>query len=159
MYRINLSSNDKHAGNIYTNRRRMNKKTLIAALLALVALTGQGQVKSGLDLCLRDEATGEWLIGLFDEFAVYDCEYWDYAKADTLKGDFVLAKGSERLHLKLKDGILKINKKKHRVTKLTGQTLPDYPVKDESNFANNGYRGGKATLRGMVINVPEEAVR
>ena len=133
----------------------MNKKTLIAALLALVALTGQGQVKSGLDLCLRDEATGEWLIGLFDEFAVYDCEYWDYAKADTLKGDFVLAKGSERLHLKLKDGILKINKKKHRVTKLTGQTLPDYPVKDESNFANNGYRGGKATLRGMVINVPE----
>ena len=43
----------------------MNKQTIITALLALVALAGQGQVRSGLDLCLRDEVTGEWLIGLF----------------------------------------------------------------------------------------------
>lgn len=34
----------------------MNKKTIITALLALIAMTGQGQVKSGLDLCLRDWA-------------------------------------------------------------------------------------------------------
>ena len=44
----------------------MNKKTIITALLALVAMTGQAQVRSGLDLCLRDETTGEWLIGLFE---------------------------------------------------------------------------------------------
>ena len=37
----------------------MNKKTIITILLALVAVAGQAQVKSGLDLCLRDEATGE----------------------------------------------------------------------------------------------------
>ena len=55
----------------------MNKKTIITILLAVVAMTGQAQVKSGLDLCLRDEATGEWLIGLFDEYAIYDCEYWN----------------------------------------------------------------------------------
>ena len=36
-------------------------------MLALVTMTGQAQVKSSLDLCLRDEATGEWLIGLFDD--------------------------------------------------------------------------------------------
>ena len=52
----------------------MNKKIIITILLAVVAMTGQAQVKSGLDLCLRDEATGEWLIGLFDEYAIYDCE-------------------------------------------------------------------------------------
>ena len=52
----------------------MNKKTIITTLFALAAMTGQAQVKSGLDLCLRDEATGEWLIGLFDEYAIYDCE-------------------------------------------------------------------------------------
>jgi thiol-disulfide isomerase/thioredoxin len=133
----------------------MNKKSILTALLALVAMTGQAQVKSGLDLCLRDEATGEWLIGLFNEFAVYDCEYWDYAKVDTVKGDFVLVNGCERLDLKLKDGVLKINKKKHQVTKLTERTLPDYPTKDESDFINSGYLGGKATLRGRLINVPK----
>ena len=42
----------------------MNKKTIITILLALVAVAGQAQVKSSLDLCLRDEVTGEWLIGL-----------------------------------------------------------------------------------------------
>ena len=52
----------------------INKKIIITILLAVVAMTGQAQVKSGLDLCLRDEATGEWLIGLFDEYAIYDCE-------------------------------------------------------------------------------------
>jgi hypothetical protein len=38
-------------------------------------------VRAGLDLCLRDEVTGEWLIGLFDDYAIYDCEYWEYAVA------------------------------------------------------------------------------
>ena len=52
----------------------MNKKIIITILLAVVAMTGQAQVNSGLALCLRDEATGEWLIGLFDEYAIYDCE-------------------------------------------------------------------------------------
>lgn len=133
----------------------MNKKTIITALLALVAMAGQGQVKSGLDLCLRDEATGEWLLGLFDEYAIYDCEYWDYAKADTVKGSFVLVNGCERLDLKMKDGVLKINKKKHQVTKLTERTLPDYPTQDESDFMDNGYQGGKVTLRGRLTNVPK----
>ncbi|MBO4810771.1 MAG: hypothetical protein J5552_04320 [Prevotella sp.] len=134
----------------------MNKKIIITALLALVTLSGQAQVKSGLDLCLRDEATGEWIVGLFDEYAVYDCEYWNYAKVDTVKGNFVLVNGCERLDLKLKDGVLKINKKKHRVTKLTERTLPDYPIKDESDFVDNGYQGGKAILRGRLTNVPKD---
>lgn len=128
---------------------------MLKMMLALMVLTGQAQVKTGLDLCLRDESTGEWLIALFDEFAVYDCEYWDYAKADTVKGDFVLVNGCERLNLKLKDGVLQINKEKHKVSRLTERTLPDYPVKDESDFIDNGYQGGKAILRGRLINVPK----
>ena len=57
------------------------KRTIIAIILAFVCIIGQAKVKSGLDLCLRSEATGEWLIGLFDDFAIYDCEYWEYAEA------------------------------------------------------------------------------
>ena len=43
----------------------MNKKTIITILLALVAVAGQAQVRTGQDVCLRNEATGDWLIGLF----------------------------------------------------------------------------------------------
>ena len=65
------------------------KQTIITILLAVVAMTGQAQVKSGLDLCLRDEATGEWLIGLFDEYArtahgsaiEEECHYYRRGKA------------------------------------------------------------------------------
>ena len=66
------------------------KQTIITILLALVAVAGQAQVKSSLDLCLRDEVTGEWLIGLFDDYAIYDCEYWNYAEVD--KDHVVLTK-------------------------------------------------------------------
>ncbi|MBR1800042.1 MAG: hypothetical protein IJ767_00895 [Bacteroidaceae bacterium] len=56
----------------------MNKKIIITALLSLVALAGQAQMKSGLDLCLRDEATGEWLIGLFDDLSSSETFFLDF---------------------------------------------------------------------------------
>ena len=113
----------------------MNKIFIMTALLALISLVGRAQVKSGLGLCLRDEATGEWLIGLFDEYAIYDCEYWEYA--DIRKDKLVLRCGERRMDVKLKrkgqsvtnvsiDGV------KHRTSVLTSKSLPDYPFKDET---------------------------
>ena len=55
----------------------MNKQTIITILLVLVAMTGQAQARTGQDVCLRNEATGDWLIGLFDNYAVYNCEIWE----------------------------------------------------------------------------------
>ncbi len=133
----------------------MNKKTIITILFALVAVAGQAQVKSSLDLCLRDEVTGEWLIGLFDDYAVYNCEIWEYAKADTLKGEYMLRRGKDALKLKLKEGSMRIGQKNYTVSKLTERTLPDYPTKDESDFIDNGNVGGKVTLRGRIVNVPK----
>ena len=92
------------------------KKTIITALLALVAMAGQGQVKSGFDLCLRDEATGEWLIGLFDEYAIYDCEYWIYAEVE--KGRVVLTKDGQRKEIRLKKNTITIDGRKHKTSVL-----------------------------------------
>ena len=105
---------------------------IITALLALVAMTGQGQVKSGLDLCLRDEVTGEWLIGLFDDYAIYDCEYWEYAEAG--KGRYVLTKDGLRKEIRLKKNTATIDNVKHRTSTLTSKYLPDYPSKDETGW-------------------------
>ncbi len=110
----------------------MNKKTIITFLLALVAMAGQGQVRSGLDLCLRDEVTGEWLIGLFDDYAIYDCEYWEYAEAG--KGRYVLTKDGLRKEIQLKKNTVTIDDVKHRISTLTSKYLPDYPSKDETGW-------------------------
>ena len=105
---------------------------IITVLLALVAMAGQAQVKSGLDLCLRDETTGEWLIGLFDDYAIYDCEYWDYAEAG--KGRYVLTKDGLRKEIRLKKNTVTIDDVKHRASTLTSKYLPDYPSKDETGW-------------------------
>lgn len=107
----------------------MNKKLIVAALLALVALSSRAQMKSGLDLCLRDKATGEWLIGLFDEYAIYDCAYWDYAEVN--KDRLVLTRDNQRKEVRLKKNAITIDGVKHRTTELTSKHLPDYPAKDE----------------------------
>ncbi len=108
------------------------KKTIIIALFALVAMTGQAQVKSGLELCLRDETTGEWLIGLFNEYAIYDCEYWEYAEAG--KDHVVLTKDGLRKEIRLKKNTVTIDDVKHRTSTLTSKYLPDYPSKDETGW-------------------------
>ena len=103
----------------------MNKNTIITILLALVAVAGQAQVKSSLDLCLRDEATGEWLIGLFDDYAIYDCKYWNNAEVG--KDHVVLTKDGLRKEVRLKKNAAIIDGRKHKTSVLTAQFLPDYP--------------------------------
>ena len=134
----------------------MNKQTIITILLALVAMTGKAQQKSGLDLCLRDETTGQWLIGLFDEYAIYDCDYWDYAEVE--KGRVVLTKEGLRKDIQLKKNAVIIDGKKYKTSVLTAQFLPDYPSKDETSWPSGiNAEEGNFTLRVCVHTTKTEA--
>lgn len=151
------------------------KKTFLVVLFALTTLTGMAQVKSGLDLCLRDEETGDWLIGLYDGFAVYDCQFWDYERVEkkeltlkiktplgkkdkkTLKAKLVLKQGNKRLEVELKKNILSIDGVKHQVSELASKYLPDYPKKDTcSTFKDTRYQTDTVTLVGWLKNMPQE---
>ncbi len=151
------------------------KKTFLIVLFALTTLTGMAQVKSGLDLCLRDEETGDWLIGLYDGFAVYDCQFWDYERVEkkeltlkiktplgkkdkkTLKAKLVLKQGNKRLEVELKKNILSIDGVKHQVSELTSKYLPDYSKKDTcSTFKDTHYQTDTVTLVGWLKNMPQE---
>ena len=134
----------------------MNKKTIITILLAFVAMAGQAQVKSSLDLCLRDEVTGEWLIGLFDEYAIYNCDYWEYAEVG--KDRVVLTKDGLRKDIQLKKNAVIIDGKKHKTSVLTTQFLPDYPSKDETSWPSGiNAEEGNFTLRVCVHTTKKEA--
>ena len=131
-------------------------KIFFTTLLALVALAGQAQVKTDLDLCLRDEATGKWLIGLFDDYAIYDCEYWDYAEVG--KDHVVLTKEGQRKDIRLKRNTVIIDGKKHKTSVLTTKFLPDYPSKDETSWPS-GIQADEdsVTLRVCVRTTKKEA--
>lgn len=62
----------------YTPMNRL--ATTITLALALLQ-TAAGAQPSGEKL-LRDDATGEWLIGFFPDFAAYDNRFWQYAACD-----------------------------------------------------------------------------
>jgi len=122
-------------------------------------------VKTGLDLCLRDETTGEWLIGLFNDFVVYDCEYWDYKDVKTTddKIDVTVVNGCELLRIvvdKDKNGKRSVTiggGKKHNCSAITSEYLPDYPTKDLSSFKDNNYRqSDTVTLIGWMKDFPKE---
>lgn len=151
------------------------KKTFLIVLFALTTLTSMAQVKSGLDLCLRDEETGDWLIGLYDGFAVYDCQFWDYERVEkkeltlkvktplgkkdkkTLKAKLVLKQGNKRLEVELKKNTLSIDGVKHQVSELTSKYLPDYSKKDTcSTFKDTHYQTDTVTLVGWLKNMPQE---
>ena len=134
----------------------MNKQTIITILLAIVAMAGTAQIKSGLDLCLRDEATGQWLIGLFDEYAIYNCDYWEYAEVG--KDRVVLTKDGLRKDIQLKKNAVVIDGKKHKTSVLTTQFLPDYPSKDETSWPIGiNAEEGNFTLRVCVHTTKKEA--
>ncbi len=111
------------------------KRFITSILLAAVILTMNAQVKTSMNICLQSNETGEWLIGLFENFALYDAQYWHYESAG--KGKFVLANGSKRVNVQLKGNTLTIDGKKHRCTELTSQFVNNYPHKDTSVFAND----------------------
>ncbi|MBO7128677.1 MAG: hypothetical protein J6W05_02765, partial [Prevotella sp.] len=131
-------------------------KSIITILLALVAMAGLAQVKSGLDLCLRDEATGEWLIGLFDDYAIYDCEYWNYAEVG--KDHVVLTKDGLRKEILLKKNSTIIDGSKHKTSVLKTKCLPDYPTRDETAWPGGiQAEEGNFTLRVCVRTTKKEA--
>ena len=125
------------------------RKTILFLLFALLTSGAWAQIHTGLDLCLRDDASGEWLISLFDTCAVYDCDVWTYERAS--KGRYTLRLGDRRVDVRLRKVGIDIDHRRYKTTELTTRTLPDYPTGDSTSFRDNGYTGGEATVRGLMI--------
>ena len=145
------------------------KKTIITALLTLVAMAGRAQVKyvtvpeSIADTYWRDEKTGDWQIGFTDSCAIYDCQFWNYSNVKDKSGKLLLTltNGSETLDVtigKQKGGKCPMTiggNKKQTYSKITARTLPLYPQTDQTPFADNGFReGDSAVLTGWLKNYP-----
>ena len=156
----------------------MNKKTIITALLALVAMTGRAQntVSTLADTYWRNEKTGDWLIGITANHVIYDNMVWDIVARTEKKDAYTLTISrptSDRLQGKngttikvgrQKKGLRSIAVDKQKpitCSLITTETLPDYPAKDmRTGFADNGYRDGDSvTIIGWLKDMPQEEWR
>ncbi|MBR3455771.1 MAG: thioredoxin family protein [Bacteroidaceae bacterium] len=111
----------------------------------------------------RNDQTGDWTIGFYDDFAIYDCQFWNY-KEKRQKGDkymLVLENGGKEVTVnvdKNKNGqrTISIDGTKGLYSVITSITLPDYPQKDDNpDFKDSRYVTDTVTFVGWLKDMPD----
>lgn len=106
----------------------------------------------------RNEESGDWEIGLYEDCAVYDSRLWRYKVRKDKK--VVLTDGNEDVTVTLgkeKDGkrSIAINGRKMLCSRITSKFLPDYPTPDETPFKTELVEG-EAVINGWLKDWPTE---
>ena len=109
----------------------------------------------------RSTTTGDWVLGLYKDIAVYDSKVWQYAQKTDKKA--VLTDGKENITIAIgkdKNGEREftINGKKQHLALITTSTLPDYPIPDTTSFSTE-IKEGEATLTGYIRNFTPEHIK
>jgi thiol-disulfide isomerase/thioredoxin len=114
----------------------------------------------------RDDQTGDWKLALFEDFAIYQCEFWDYEQCDvnpkTSEAEIVMRNGNDELKVKVgknKKGkrTMQIGQKKVVYSMITSRFMPDYPTKDtRTDFVDSGYKTDTITVAGWIKDMPEQ---
>lgn len=108
----------------------------------------------------RDEETGDWIISLFNDYAVYDNKVWRYNSKSDKK--VALASDNERLTItigKEKEGkrIFNIGGKKQKLSSITTNSITDYPIPDNTSFSTE-LKEGNAIVSGW-LRYPKEVIK
>lgn len=106
----------------------------------------------------RNEESGDWEIGLYEDCAVYDSRLWRYKVRKDKK--VVLTDGNEDVTVTLgkeKDDkrSIAINGRKMLCSRITSKFLPDYPTPDETPF-NTELAESEAVINGWLKDWPAE---
>ena len=137
---------------------------ILVALFVLISLVANAAVADSIvNTYWRNEATGEWLLGITPKHVIYDNEVWNIVAQNGKKDAYTLTIGNGTIIKvgKQKKGLrsITIDKQKPIVcSPITTATLPDYPTKDlRTGFADNGYRDGDSvTIVGWLKDMPQE---
>ncbi len=127
--------------------------------------TRETQAKQLFPSNWRNAETGTWDISFYDEFAIYDCRFWNYKQKKQLNDQYEFLLENEGKEIKVK---VEKCKKAHRRMTIDGQkaeyelissiTLPDYPQPDTRiDFKDNGYQMNDTIhLIGWLRGMPED---
>ena len=109
----------------------------------------------------RSTTTGDWVLGLYKDVAVYDSKVWQYAQKTEKK--VVLTDGKENITIaigKEKNGErpFTINGKKQSLAMIKGKAYPDYPTADTTPL-NTKLESGTAHISGLMTGYTAEELR
>ena len=109
----------------------------------------------------RSTTTGDWVLSLYKDVAIYDSKVWQYAQKTDKK--VVLTDGKENITIaisKEKNGErdFTINGKKQSLAMFRPKTLPEYPTPDTTSFSTE-IKEGEATLTGYVRDFTPEHIK
>ena len=115
----------------------------------------------------RDDQTGNWMLALFEDCAIYKCRFWNYRQCDvnqkTGEAEIVMCSDGDELRVKVgKDRkgkrIIQIGGVTQEYSMITTRFMPDYPVKDQrTDFTDTGYTPDTITVIGWIKGIPEHA--
>lgn len=105
----------------------------------------------------RDDQTGEWILSLYADNAVYNSKVWKYEAKNDKK--VVLTDGQDKVTIavgKEKDGKCQftINGQKLNLSNF-GSVLPAYPTADNTSFSTE-LTNGEATIVGWIKDFPKD---
>jgi thiol-disulfide isomerase/thioredoxin len=108
----------------------------------------------------RNVETGEWVISLFNNDAVYKNKVWQYEKKSDKK--VVLSSGNDKIVISIskeKEGkcVFAFDGKKLTLSAITASTITDYPTADEASF-NTELKEGNAVVSGW-LRYPKEMLQ
>ena len=104
--------------------------------------------------------TGDWIISLFNDYAVYNNKVWQCDKKTDKK--IVLSYGDENTAItigKEQEGkrVFKINGKKLTLSAITTESITDYPIADNTSFSTE-LKEGTAIVSGW-LRYPKEILQ
>lgn len=114
-----------------------------------------------VDTYWRNDATGDWLIGIAPEHVIYKNKIYDIVSRKEKKDAYTLTLDDETTIKvsKYNKGVRTFtigNEKPVACSPITTASLPDYPTKDtRTGFVDNGFRtGDSVTIIGWLKNMP-----
>ena len=108
----------------------------------------------------RNVETGEWVVSLFNDYAIYNNKVWQYGKKSDKK--VVLSSGNEKAAISIgkeKEGkrTFNIDGKKLTLSAITTNTISDYPIADNTAFSTE-LKEGNAIVSGW-LRYPKEMLQ
>ena len=105
----------------------------------------------------RNDQTGDWVLGLYTDNAVYNNKVWKYEEKNDKK--VVLIDGQEKVTIvvgKEKAGKCQFTINGQKVTLSSfGSVLPAYPTADNTSFSTE-YKDGEAVISGWIKDFPKD---
>ena len=105
----------------------------------------------------RNDQTGDWVLGLYADNAVYNCKVWKYESKD--EKNVVLTDGQEKVTIAI--GKEKAGKRQFTINGQNvplsrfGSVLPAYPTADNTSFSTE-YKEGEAVITGWIKDLPKD---